>query len=173
MNRPLSTEAGGTFSDSSGVVSPAFLLLPGGEPIDYQALRTELTTDPVTLGYSGMTDTQAAAKLNEVARVVNRDVVQGYEIVGAIVSSDLSAIPNTVTGQMMIARLMLITSASGGVNIRNANTRQILTDLFSAASQSTKTALLALQTLTVSRATELGLGVVTVLDVTRARGNNW
>lgn len=142
--------------------------------MDYKALQQEINADPVTLGYAGKSDAQIATILNDgTLRSVNRDIVQGYEIVGCIVSADLSAIPNTIAGQMMITRLMLICSASGGVNIRNANTRQILTDLFSSASAATKNALLALQAQTVSRATELGLGAVSVVDVTRAKSGVW
>lgn len=39
--------------------------------MDYVALINELTTDPLTRGYSGMTDAQAATDLNTVYRPAN------------------------------------------------------------------------------------------------------
>jgi hypothetical protein len=51
--------------------------------MDYQALNTELTTDPLTRGYSGMTDQQAADDLNTVYRTRDRGSMLGDEIFAA------------------------------------------------------------------------------------------
>ena len=44
--------------------------------MDYQALKAELTSDPLTRGYASMSDEAAAASLN----TVNRSVAQGVPV---------------------------------------------------------------------------------------------
>ena len=45
-----------------------------------EALKVELDTDPLTRGYSGMTDAQAADDLNTVYRTRGRTVMTGDEV---------------------------------------------------------------------------------------------
>lgn len=48
--------------------------------MDYAALKSEIETDPLTRGYSGMTDQQIADDLNTVYRTRNRSVMTGKEV---------------------------------------------------------------------------------------------
>ena len=45
--------------------------------MNYDALKTELTEDPLALGYSGMTDQEVADSLNAVNRQRNRTSMTG------------------------------------------------------------------------------------------------
>jgi hypothetical protein len=136
--------------------------------MDYGALRSELTTDPVTLGYSGLTDTQAAAKLNatDTGRTQARTAVPVAEIYNNIVNADWPTAASTSESKLRALLGMQTIDAS------NANTKTIIGAIFGAGTQ-TRTNLLAIGTQTVSRATELGLGPVLVSDVTKARAGVW
>lgn len=136
--------------------------------MDHAALRTELTVDPVALGYSGLTDAQAAAKLNAVdtGRTQLRAAVPVQEVFNAIVNADWPTVPSAAESKLRALLQMQSIDAS------NANTKTIIGAVFGAGTQ-TRTNLLALGSQTVSRATELGLGAVTTIDVTRARSGVW
>jgi hypothetical protein len=139
--------------------------------MDYAALRTELTTDPVTLGYAGLTDTLAAAKLNatDTSRTATRTAVPVQEVFNAI---DDGAWPTA--GSLSESKLRTVLGMPQ-VDASNTNTRGILGAVFpaSGATAATRTRLLALSTQTVSRAVELGLGPVLTSDVTKARAGVW
>jgi len=138
--------------------------------MDFQALRTELLTDPLALGYSTQTDTQAAATLNSLTtgRTVNRTGVPTDEVLGAIQAADW---PTTATLQNQL-ECILVGSSASGVNAANTNIRAMFSTIF-AGKTTTLNALNALGTMTVSRATEIGLGTITVHDVTVARSGVW
>jgi hypothetical protein len=51
--------------------------------VDYQIIATELTTDPLARGYSGMTDEQVVADMNTVYRQIPRSSMSGDEIFSA------------------------------------------------------------------------------------------
>lgn len=51
--------------------------------MDYQIIATELTTDPLARGYSGMTDEQVVADMNTVYRQIPRSSMSGDEIFSA------------------------------------------------------------------------------------------
>ena len=132
------------------------------------ALRTELITDPLPRGYSGMTDAQAAANLNDATtpalrRTRDRGVIPAYEVIDATVPSEYTTL-NADEKQ----RYAAITGA-GSVNTKNTNTRAAFAAMFGAGT-TTRTNLVALQTEFISRAQELGLGTVTAQDVKDARG---
>lgn len=124
-------------------------------------LRTELTTDPLARGYSGMTDEQAAASLNTVNRTVPRTSATGSDIIKATVLADYAAL--SAANQNVYWGMV----GAGGVDPQDANTVAIFTALFSG--KTTLTNLAALRTTPVSRAAELGLGVVTAGEIGRAR----
>lgn len=134
--------------------------------MQYDVLRTELLTDPLPLGYSGLTDAQAAAKLNAVdtGRTQARTAVPPQEIFNAI---NDAAWPTTAILQDKLRAVL----GMPAVDASNANTRGILGAIFpaSGATLATNTRLVALGTQTVSRAVELGLGIVQAADVTLAR----
>ena len=136
--------------------------------MDYGKLRTELTTDPVALGYSGLSHAAAAAKLNatDTGRTLPRTAVPVAEIFNAIVNADWPAVGSQAESKLMALLQMQSIDAS------HANTRAIIGSVFGAGTQ-TRTNLLALGSRTVSRAEELGLGLVTEGDVAIARGGGW
>lgn len=139
--------------------------------MDYTALRAELLTDPVALGYAGLSDAQVAAKLNAIdtGRALNRTAVPVQEIFNAIDNAAWPAVGSLSAHKLQVVLSMPMVDAS------NANTRGILGAIFpnSGATAATNARLLALSTRTVSRAEELGLGAVLVSDVTKARTNTW
>lgn len=138
--------------------------------MDYQKLRDELTSDPVTLGYGGLSNAAAANKLNalDTGRTVSRTRVEVTEIFNAI---DDGAWPSTALNQDKLRGILSMPF----IDASNTNTRSIFGSIFpnSGATQATRTRLLALSTRTVSRAEELGLGFVTEGDVAIARAGIW
>lgn len=134
--------------------------------MEYAILRTELTTDPLGRGYGGLSDQAAADALNVANRVVTRSSVLGSEIIAATVQTEYAALS---ADQKQIFCGMV---DAGGVNPSDSNTRTIFGALFGAGT-TTRANLLALQNRTVSRAVELGLGLVTAGDVKLARGGVW
>ncbi len=55
-------------------------------------IRDELLTDPLTRGYSGMTDQEAADDLNTSYRTRNRTSMSGDEVAQAAVPADYDAL---------------------------------------------------------------------------------
>lgn len=140
--------------------------------MDYAALRAELTTDPLALGYAALTDTQAAATLSalDTGRTQPRTAVPVQEIFNQV---EDAAWPSTAILQDKWRGVLSMPV----VDASNTNTRAILGTIFpnSGATAATRTRLLALSTTPVSRATELGLGTVTAGDVAlaRAKSGGW
>lgn len=136
--------------------------------MDYPRLRTELTTDPVALGYAGLPDAQAAAKLNalDTGRAQARTAVPMQEVFNSIVNADWPTAGSAAESKLLALLGMPVVDAS------NANTKALIAAIFAAGTQ-TRTNLQALGTQTVSRAVELGLGTVLASDVQRARAGSW
>ena len=138
--------------------------------MDYNKLAVELNTDPAGLGYAGLNNAQAAAKLNatDTGRTRSRTRVEVTEIFNCI---DDGAWPTTAILQDKLRGLLSMPY----VDASNTNTRGILGAIFpnSGATAGTRARLLALATEPVSRAAELGLGLVTPGDVEVARGGQW
>jgi len=131
--------------------------------MDYVVLRAELLADPLIIGYAAMNDTQAAASLNTANRPVNVQTLDGAQIYEAIDATEFAALLTTKQEVVDIIHL--------GPNILVApgsKARARLAAIFGGGS-ATVTALAALGTKTVSRATELGLGVVNPGHVMKAR----
>jgi len=152
--------------------------------MDYAVLRVELTTDPLALGYAALTDAQAAAKLDalDTGRTVRRTDIALAEILAVVDPGDLTALPGTPTNAQLsqerrdLAWLTWLFSCSN-ISLLNADgsdtqVRANLLRLFGAGT-GTRTRLATLQTRTVSRAQELGIGVVLAGDVTNARAGVW
>lgn len=59
--------------------------------MDYVALKAEIDGDPLTRGYSGMTDQQIADDLNTVYRQRNRSAMTGKEVKDRIDTTEWSA----------------------------------------------------------------------------------
>lgn len=135
--------------------------------MDYTALRTEILTDPVTLGYSGKTDQAMADLLNSVTtgRTLARQSITQLEFANVIGNADFPA-----TAILQEKFRFLYSQAT--LNPNNPQMVAIVQAVFP-SNTATWTRLLALATPVVSRAVELGLGPVVALDVTRARTGSW
>lgn len=127
------------------------------------ALKTEITTDPLTRGYSGMTDAQIAADLNTVYRTRNRDYVFGWEIFNATNDTEYSALTDAQKSAWdALCAIEQIDTGNGVAKAREA-------ELFGAGT-TTRSNLQALRTENISRAQELiGRDVVEKI-VTDAKG---
>ena len=130
--------------------------------MNIQDLKTELTTDPLTRGYAGMTDVAAADSLNTVDRVSPVKSVTGQQIFEAVVPAHYNAL------SAEYKQLFGVIVGMGTIEINSTNTKAALVAMFTGAT-ATLQALAALQTNTFSRAEELGLGVVYPAHVTHAR----
>ena len=137
----------------------------------YAALKTELTNDPLGLGYVRKTDEECADLLNEVApdnknpeKRVLRDTVESWEIVGATVYGEYVSL--TATQRDLYGSIV----SCGKVNPQNGNIRTIFGQLFGVGT-TTRAQLNDLQYRGSSRAEKLfGSGAVAKYwDVNRAR----
>ena len=131
----------------------------------YVQIKAELDTDPLVLGYSGMTDGEAANAMNDLANGGTVDVqrISGGDLQSVVDATEWSAL----TTNKLLQWLTLI-SAEGGLQI-NTETKAQVVDIWSAGT--TRTNLAALQTKPGTRAEVLwGAGtVVTLFDVHVAR----
>jgi len=128
---------------------------------DIVKLKTEIDTDPLARGYSGMSDAAVAVDINTVYRTVNKDTMTGTEVLNAIVKSEFNAL--TAENKQLVWDLIHL----GTLNPFGLEA-SLLTDAFGGGS-STITALAALRKTNVSRAEELGLGHVYEGHVQEAR----
>lgn len=130
--------------------------------MDIPKLKAELLAGhPVTSAYN-VDDALAAAELNVENCVVPVESVTGQQIFEAVHQADYAAL---TAGQLQ--RFWGIVGM-GEVLVNGANTKAALLAMFGSETV-TRTNLAALQTETVSRATELGLGFVYPGHVQNAR----
>lgn len=136
--------------------------------MNYQALKTELTTDPLGLGLAALSASEAASKLNEVppspaaGRQIEREIVSTWEIFEATVPAEWAAL-SAAEKQRYQSMLSM-----GSINLKKPNTRAALAAMFGAVT-TTRANLLALQNTPASRATVLFGEEVKYWDVERAR----
>ncbi len=130
--------------------------------MDYTKLWFEISLDPVGIGYAGKTDVQIVVLLNTTLRNVDRAIIEAYEMIEATVPAEFATL-TAVEKQ----RYQIITGA-GTVNIRGPNIRAAIGAMFGAGTQ-TRANLVALQTESMSRAAELGLGQVYSGHIGKAR----
>lgn len=131
--------------------------------MDYPSLRSELLTDPLSRGYSGMTAAAAAEALNAVDRPTVRTVIPAHEVIEATVAMDWA----TLSVQEK-QRYALLTGA-GEINAAGTNTRAAFQAMFGVGT-TTRANLAALQDgPPTSRAAELGLPRVGAHHVATAR----
>lgn len=128
--------------------------------MDLAALKTELTTDPEGLGYTGH-DEHDAGLLNAPTRTPDRESIDSGLLVACISPTDFAAL--TANQKQYLG---LFTNA-GSVPL-TAAVKQNLAGMFDAGS-ATRQALVAAMKRTGSRAEELGLGQVTTSIVANAR----
>ena len=124
-------------------------------------LAAELTGDPLTRGYSGMSDVEAAADLNTAYREQNKSTMTGGEILQAIDVTEYNAL--SADDKDRVWQVLHL----GTVNPFGREAT-LMTTIFGGGSD-TLVALAAARKETISRAAELGLGYVRAGDVQKAR----
>lgn len=135
--------------------------------MDYAALKTEIQTDPLGLGYAAYVasgnDSAIAEALNLVRGTISidRKIVDSHEVIDATAATEWAAL---TAGEKQ--RYQTIVGA-GRVNLKNANVRAAFQAMFGAGT-ATRAALIAMLTQTGSRAEQLGFGTVNYLDVAHA-----
>ncbi len=136
---------------------------------DIQALKTELTTDPLGRGYAGMGDQAAADSLNTVDRQRNKTSITGDEIFNAADGAELAALANGAAGPQRKFQMFLALCGRDSVDPFGTANVALIQEIFGGGS-ATITALAALRTEPVSRGVEIGFGTVGSGDVSEARG---
>lgn len=137
--------------------------------INYAALKTELQSDPTSLGLAALLSAgnhdAVAAKLNEVnANIdVQRSTVASDEIIEAMDATEFAAL-----AQANLLRLLILLQKETFV-ISRANTRALIAGVFPVGGP-TRTRLAALLTRKGSRAEQLfnSSTVITAADIARA-----
>ena len=129
--------------------------------MDLVALKTELTTDPASLGYAGKSHEDQASLINKPQRTVNREQFSGGELASCLDPTEFAALTANQR-----AWIQTLTAASGMLTLY-ASLRQ---DIRAVLATATKSLQKFNQTINRagSRAEELGLGSVTTSDVADA-----
>lgn len=136
--------------------------------MDYQALFDELTNDPLSRGYAGMTDAEAADDLNTEYRTRNRASMSGDEVFGATDPAEFNALDTGSGNTPDVQGHWIAFCGRDNIDPFGSANVAFVQSVFGAGS-TTVSNLAALRTETVSRAVELGLGAVTAGDVIKAR----
>ncbi|HUU84201.1 MAG TPA: hypothetical protein VM243_11925 [Phycisphaerae bacterium] len=130
--------------------------------MDYAVLKTELTDDPLTRGYTGMTDAEVVVDLNTKYCKRNRPSISGDEAFTATVANEFA----TLTDHKRI--LWVSWCGKDTIDPFGAANVAFVNWLFGEGS-GTIVALNAIRLEAISRAAELGLGVVNEGHVQTAR----
>lgn len=134
--------------------------------MDIQALKNELTSDPLTRGYAGMSDQEAADDLNAVYRTRQDERIDQADVYNSVDASEFQAL---AAGEKQEVWDIVHVGGALGLWVRPGDlARDRFITIFGAGSQ-TITDLQALITHDISRADELGLGKVSASDVGEAR----
>ncbi len=126
------------------------------------ALRTEIVDDPIPRGYSAMTVEQIRVSLHVEDRPRAVESVTGQDIFEAVVPAHYVALP--ADDKQLFGTIV----GMGEIKVGGTNTKLALATMFSGAT-ATLDALLALQTVQVSRLTELGIPVPALSDIEKVR----
>lgn len=130
--------------------------------INLTALKAEITTDPLTRGYSGMSDDAIAASLAVPNRQADREALDSGTLVASIVSADYVGL--TANQKDYVRLVAMATSVP-----LTAALKSELGAIFPAGS-TTRANLIALQKRPGTRAEELNLGgQPTASDVANAK----
>lgn len=129
--------------------------------MDIDILKTELTTDPLTRGYSGMLDAEVTVDLNTVYRTSNKIIMSSTEVFNAIDKGEFNVL-NATEKQLIWDILHL-----GEINPFGLEA-DLFVDIFGGGS-TTITDLQNLRKNNVSRGVELGIGNVREGNVWEAR----
>lgn len=131
--------------------------------MDIEALKNEITNDPLTRGYSSMTDAAVAVDMETPYRSAGGDSITGTELLESTVASEY----DSLTASQKALYVAMIGMSS--IDIANANVRAFLTGMFTGGT-ATRTNLVALATKNITRSAELGIGFVRSGTVAMARG---
>lgn len=134
--------------------------------MNIDALKTELSTDPLTVGYSEMDDATAADSLNDTStgRTLPVDIFSGAEIFEMIDAAEFDAL--TAADKVLVDRVL---GLGDGITVSpSSKARVVLLAAFDVGTVS-RMAMVAAVSRTVSRAEELGLGFVYPGHVQTAR----
>ena len=126
------------------------------------ALKAELTGDPLARGYPAMSDAEAATNLNAVNRERNRTSMSGSEVLNAVDDTEWGALSDA--DKQTVWNIVHL----GDVNPFGVEAR-LMVSVFDAEESPTIAALQVARKDPVSRATELGLGLIYPAHVTQAR----
>ncbi len=129
--------------------------------MNQQALATELSSDPESRGYSGMSDEAAAADLNTAYRTRDRATMAAHEVAQSIDVAEFNG--KTTTQQRLIWDVLHM----GTINPFGIE-QTLFVSVFGAGSN-TINALAVARVDAITRAQELGLGAVKAGMVGRAR----
>ncbi len=129
--------------------------------MNLDVLKTELTVDPLTRGYAGMTDAEAATDLNTVYRERNRVSLTGSEVINAVDTTEWNAL--TDAKKQVVWNVVHL----GEINPFGVEA-DLLIGVFGGGSTTIAT-LAAARKETISRAEELGLGFIYPGHVENAR----
>ncbi len=137
--------------------------------IDYAVLKTEIQTDPMTLGYAGKTNPEVAALLNEVglsSEAVNVGTIDGQELSKAVVISEYTAL----TDAQRQAWTTILSAGDGQVDVDDTRVVDQIGAIWGVPT-TTRANLLALKTRSASRAEVVFAPgtTVTKFDVAEAR----
>ncbi len=125
------------------------------------ALAAELTNDPETRGYAGMTDVEAAADLNTEYCTRNKTSLTGSQVLNAIDKAEFNS--KTADQKQFVWNIVHL----GEVNPFGIEA-DLMVDIFGGSS-TTIEQLQVLRIESISRAAKLDLGHVRAGDVQRAR----
>jgi len=126
-------------------------------PEQLTALKNEITSDPLTLGYAGKDHEQIAKMINRPQRSVDIESLGAGTLVSCIDETEYTSLPAPKKDYL---RLLV----SSGSIVMEGGVRQSLREMFSQGSKS-RTAILKSIRRDGSRAEELSLGRVTESDV--------
>jgi hypothetical protein len=127
-------------------------------------LKTEVTTDPLGRGYSGMSDSEVADDMNTVYRTKTRETVSGWEIFNITDDVEYAALSDVEkTSWDNLCAIEQIDTSSGIAKVKEAA-------LFGVGT-TTRQNLIDLKNPPASRAEELGLLFVYPGHVEEVRRN--
>ena len=122
-------------------------------------LKTEIDTDPVTLGYTGKTNDEVADLLNSLStgRTKDRGSIETWQILDATdFETDYAVLSSNQKTQYQIM------ISAGVVSIKSANIKNALVAMFGAGT-ATRTNLIALAKEPITRAEDLFLPIPIIL----------
>jgi hypothetical protein len=128
---------------------------------NYFTLWTEINSDPLGRGYSGMSNASIAGNLNTENRNLNKGTMSSTEVINAVKVSEFNAL-TSASQQRIWDTLHLGTLNPFGVEAT------IFVNVFGLSS-STIASLQSLRVETISRAQEIGLSTVAEGQVAKAK----